>query len=207
MIMRHIVQMTFFSGLLFVIIGCTQSHSVQQTHHSVIASSQAGIPVPSALQALQQRPLHLPTIAVGSSCPTTPTRKVSSSFGIAQGDGPAYAAGADVIAAHAVLHYADAQHFMNGGSENQGWGGQKVLWFANPSYHGLILLRGHQINGPHEVRFGLTLDPQLVFDTTQGSTPWPNQPSYTRLQASGCYAYQVDGTSFSYVIVFQAAPE
>ena len=30
------------------------------------------------------------------------------------------------------------------------------------------------------------------------------RPSYTRLRAPGCYAYQVDGTTFSRVIVFQA---
>jgi hypothetical protein len=33
------------------------------------------------------------------------------------------------------------------------------------------------------------------------STPFP----YIRMQAPGCYAMQVDGLSFSYVIVFQAA--
>ena len=28
--------------------------------------------------------------------------------------------------------------------------------------------------------------------------------TYTRVQAGGCYAYQVDGTSFSEVVVFRA---
>jgi hypothetical protein len=31
------------------------------------------------------------------------------------------------------------------------------------------------------------------------------RPSYTRLRAPGCYAYQIDGTTFSRVIVFAAA--
>jgi hypothetical protein len=30
------------------------------------------------------------------------------------------------------------------------------------------------------------------------------RPSYTRLRGPGCYAYQVDGTSFSRVVVFRA---
>ena len=30
------------------------------------------------------------------------------------------------------------------------------------------------------------------------------RPSYTRVRGPGCYAYQVDGTSFSRVIVFEA---
>ncbi len=31
-----------------------------------------------------------------------------------------------------------------------------------------------------------------------------NNPSYTRVQGPGCYAYQVDGDGFSYTIVFRA---
>jgi hypothetical protein len=38
-----------------------------------------------------------------------------------------------------------------------------------------------------------------------GGTGWQNLPSFTRLRAAGCYAWQVDGTSFSRVIVFRAA--
>ena len=33
---------------------------------------------------------------------------------------------------------------------------------------------------------------------------WLNWPSYTRLRAGGCYAYQVDGATSSRVIVFRA---
>jgi hypothetical protein len=102
------------------------------------------------------------------------------------------------------LLYVDAAHFGGGGSANQGWGGQKVLWFVDPRYQGYVLVRGHQIDGPHGMRFQTSLDPQLVINTADGGTPWPNMPSYTRLQAPGCYAYQVDGTTFSDEIIFQA---
>ncbi|MBA2462339.1 MAG: hypothetical protein H0V45_11335 [Actinobacteria bacterium] len=34
-----------------------------------------------------------------------------------------------------------------------------------------------------------------------------DNPSLTRLRAPGCYAYQVDGRTFSYVIVFEARVE
>jgi hypothetical protein len=44
---------------------------------------------------------------------------------------------------------------------------------------------------------------RLVGGPTYGS-PWANWPSYTRIQTAGCYAYQVDGLTFSEVIVFQA---
>jgi hypothetical protein len=131
--------------------------------------------------------------------------KVNPGFGIAQGSGPAYAAlGTEAITSPAVFYYADAQHFGGGGATNQGWGGQKVLWFVNPSYQGLVLVRGRQLDGSHEMRFGQPPQQQLELDTTLGGGPWPNFPSYTRLQAPGCYAYQVDGANFSDVIVFQA---
>jgi hypothetical protein len=51
-------------------------------------------------------------------------------------------------------------------------------------YAARALVRGYQLDGPNEVRF----------DT----------PSLTRLRAPGCYAYQVDGRTFSYVVIFEA---
>jgi hypothetical protein len=39
-----------------------------------------------------------------------------------------------------------------------------------------------------------------------GNSGWRNWPSYTKVPAPGCYAYQVDGEGFSYVVVFRAVP-
>lgn len=206
---RLIPRLMLFSYLLLAVTACAQTSPEQPGSITARPSPQASTPTPSALQMLQQRTLHLPVVAPGATCPTSPEKRVLSSIGIAQGDGPAYATiGTDVIMSPAVFYYPDAQHFGDGGADNQGWGGQKVLWFVNPSYQGLILVRGHQLDGPHEMRFyiepGQPLAQQLVIDTTIGGSPWPNFPSYTRLQAPGCYAYQVDGGTFSEVIVFQA---
>jgi hypothetical protein len=33
---------------------------------------------------------------------------------------------------------------------------------------------------------------------------WRTFPSHTRVRATGCYAYQIDGTNFSRVVVFRA---
>jgi hypothetical protein len=72
------------------------------------------------------------------------------------------------------------------------------------------LIRGRQIDGPNELRFGPGDNPstELQLDESNmaviGEGDWPNWPSYTRLRTPGCYAYQVDGTSFSTVITFQA---
>ena len=193
-----------FCCLCLAITACTSAASAP-------ARSTPSTPPAAPWQALQKRPLHLPVLAVGAPCPTSPEKQVSPAFGIAQGAGPAYATiGTEVMTSPALFGYADAQHFADGAASNQGWGGQKVLWFVNPSYQGLVLVRGQQLDGPHAMRFNgppsdQPLSPHLVLDTRLGGgTPWPNFPSYTRLQAPGCYAYQVDGATFSSVIVFQA---
>jgi hypothetical protein len=35
---------------------------------------------------------------------------------------------------------------------------------------------------------------------------WRSAGTYTRVRAAGCYAYQIDGTTFSRVVVFRAVP-
>jgi hypothetical protein len=83
-----------------------------------------------------------------------------------------------------------------------------VLWVVDPSYHGPVLVRGGRLDGPDSVRFDGGREParQLRLLPPTGNTTggWANYPSYTRLRAAGCYGYQIDGTSFSKVIVFRA---
>ena len=38
-----------------------------------------------------------------------------------------------------------------------------------------------------------------------GEDGWLQHGSYTRVRAAGCYGWQIDGTDFTYVIVFRAA--
>ena len=88
------------------------------------------------------------------------------------------------------------------------WSGNKVLWIAN-RYRGPVLIRGVQLDGLNELRFGLGHIParEMRLSSVGGSSAggWQNRPSTTRLRAPGCYAWQVDGTTFSRVIVFRAA--
>lgn len=200
---NSITHLGLLVSLLWLLVACTSSPAPPTPPTVVVTPT---YPTGDAVaKMLEDRPLHIPTIAAGSSCPTTQVKQVSADFGPAQGAGPAYATiGAEKIPPHAVFYYADAQHFGTEAQTNKGWGGQKVLWFINPGYKGLVLVRGRQLDGPHQVRFN-QLDQQLLLDSTFGGTPWPNFPSYTRLQAPGCYAYQVDGNNFSYLIIFQAA--
>ncbi len=80
------------------------------------------------------------------------------------------------------------------------WSGDKVLWFVSPTTVGPVLVRGGRIDAPGEVRFDLDMNPspELRLPETLG------HPSTTRVRAAGCYAYQVDGQSFSYAVVFRA---
>ena len=153
------------------------------------------------------KPLHLPRIAPGAPCPLTDGHKVTPSFGFVLGDGPVYAIH-NAESEKSTFAFADAQHFATG-NNSTAWGGQKVLWIINPDYTGSVVIRGHQIDGPHEMRFGGGLENNSLLTTLDLSarmdgSPWPGDTTYTRLQVPGCYAYQVDGDNFSYTIVFQA---
>jgi len=161
---------------------------------------------PDVWATLRKRPLDLPTLAPGEPCPTTPGRDVSN-FRAALGAGPIYPIG---LSTDGVLQYGHTGEFA--GSE---WGGNKVLWVSNSAYGGPALIRGRQLDGPNEVRFmgGAVPPAELQFPVEgSGASPdlepgWRQLPSYTRVRASGCYAYQVDGLDFTEVIVFEATEE
>jgi hypothetical protein len=91
------------------------------------------------------------------------------------------------------------------------WDGGRVTFVAAPSYTGPVLIRGGEVGGAGVAGFGEGRTPvdelQLLTAATTstgeptGARQWP---SFARVRQAGCYAYQVDGTSFSEVIVFQA---
>ncbi len=82
-------------------------------------------------QALQKRPLHLPTITPGTPCPTSHGHRLPTGEGRAVGSGPLYAVlgqgpggGADERQRQGILQYLDAHDY---GTSTSGWGGMKVL--------------------------------------------------------------------------------
>jgi hypothetical protein len=158
------------------------------------------VPTPNdAWATLRARPLNLPTVLPGRPCPIGPARIVSPAFGTALGEGPIYPVGLGV---DAVLAFSTAGFPAP-------WGGQKVLWVGDPAFHGLALVRGHQLDGLNEVRFNAGADPpaELRLDSSKPDNTtggWNNWPSYTRVRAPGCYAYQVDDPDFTLVIPFSA---
>src|SRR5437868_1702636 len=79
------------------------------------------------------------------------------------------------------------------------WGGNKINWLRDLAYPGPVLIRGLRLDGPDELRFNDGRLPSLSMRQKGRSNP-----SYTRVRIPGCYAYQVDGTTFSDTIAFEA---
>jgi hypothetical protein len=153
---------------------------------------------------LARRPLHLPALRSGRACPVSRARVAHSlapefGFLFVLGRGPAYPLGFD---ARSTL--------TNGGrppTAKHGWRPYKVLWAVSPRYRGPVLVRGHQLGGPNALRFdtGSPIAVQFAFLADgNNSGGWSAAATYTWTRSPGCYAYQVDGTSFSRIIVFRA---
>ncbi|MGZ4273994.1 MAG: hypothetical protein ACXVRP_09565 [Solirubrobacteraceae bacterium] len=138
-----------------------------------------------AVPASLRRPLHLPAEDAGP-CPITVhvvgpigPRQISAGVGF---------------------------HTVSGSR----WLGAQVTWVALGSYTGPVLIRGAKLGGgPLGFGGGVTpYDELQLLDAGRGAPrvvahgrAWV---TYTRIPSGGCYAYQVDGTSFSEVVVFRA---
>lgn len=96
------------------------------------------------------------------------------------------------------------------GVSGSAWRIAEVTWRVPASYAGPLLIRGAMLGGG-ALGFGtgaVPYDELQLLDAGQGAPrvvgggrAWI---TYTRLRSAGCYAYQVDGTSFSEVVVFRA---
>ncbi len=163
-----------------------------------------------AWNTLEQRLLRLPTLAPGKSCPTT-NDNVLPYFGFTNANAP-------IIAGYTDLPFVAVQTPVVGTTYNKDWFLQKVLWMIQKPYQGPVLIRGHQIDGPHALRFNGGLDqmndngnvsatPLLTELRLLGSDQYDSPAgwaTYTRLQTPGCYIYQIDGSNFSGYFIFQA---
>jgi hypothetical protein len=85
-----------------------------------------------------------------------------------------------------------------------------VLWFVRPEFKGPVLIRGRRLDGPQWMRFDDGATPPAEIRIEPGETvTWEGQvrgsrgrPSFVRVRAVGCYGVQIDGTTFSRVVVF-----
>lgn len=91
------------------------------------------------------------------------------------------------------------------------WLAARVIWVASGSYSGPLLIRGTMLGGAGALGFGTGAAPYRELQLLAGGRGAPQVSgngrawiTYTRVPSGGCYAYQVDGTGFSEVIVFRA---
>jgi len=183
---------------------------------SVLILNQRAAAGPSVWQTLAARPVRLAHLAVGETCPATPTRSsVSPDYAVAVGGGPVYIVGG---AASGALTYTPAGLLD---SQPGSLGGAEARWQIAPSYTGPVVIRGRQLDGPNQLAFNggmdqptgnsLQLEPTLSELRLMGgeatAPTWTTWITLVRLSHPGCYAYQVDGLTFSYAITFQAVSE
>lgn len=90
-----------------------------------------------------------------------------------------------------------------------GWYSSKTLWVVAPSYSGPVIVRGVQLDGNGPVGFGegpaighLIIPPEPTVNMLDDGSR--TAPGGTFVKTPGCYALQVDGLDFSFVIVFEA---
>ena len=151
------------------------------------------------------RPLHLPRLAPGAACPVSPVdpridwTRANIFGGSGIGRGPVYP-GLGGSGGHLDAR-ADDQY---GGP----WAGGKVFWYVAPRYRGRVLIRGRRLEGPQSLGFNGRAVPARELRIHNYSVSWPGQPSGSRgipssvrVRSSGCYAVQIDGATFSRIVV------
>lgn len=144
-----------------------------------------------------QRPLGQIS-SPGKTCTISHARVVNEEWAEAAGPGPVYpvVSGNTALVGMEFPVPPDAIWF---GSD---YSGQKIPWIVAPQYDGPVLIRGISATG-QPVRFGLDLSARLFIPRSNSGSLWRFLRSYTRVPSPGCYAWQVDGAHFSYLIGFR----
>jgi hypothetical protein len=153
------------------------------------------------------RPLKLAPIVPGAACPISRVdrrvdwQRVNIYGGSGIGHGPVYpglgSSGGRLTATRDVRY---------GGA----WSAGKVFWYVRPTYRGRVLIRGRRLDGPQRLGFdGRRVPAPELHIEPYDTVSWEGQPpgsrgiaSDVRLRASGCYGVQIDGTTFSRVVIF-----
>jgi hypothetical protein len=157
-------------------------------------SPPAGL-APAALRRLA-RPLRLPRLSRGARCPRSRSSRAAPAITYSLGRGPAYV----------NLGSPGGVALLGDDLRIGGLIAHKALWGVSPMYRGALLIRGRRLDGPGVVRFGPR---RRTRSWWRGLWPeqrsrWRYGGSDTLLARAGCYAFQVDGASFSERIFFAA---
>ena len=102
---------------------------------------------------------------------------------------------------------------MLGRSSVPGWYAIETLWFATPGYHGPFVVRARDLTGKGPIEVQPSGSGQVpgsgplvvaAGPTANTGDGYRTVPGNTWVQAPGCYGWQVDGRSFSEIIVVDA---
>lgn len=144
-----------------------------------------------------RRPLRLTQLPAGAACPRSPGGRPAPEVAIALGNGPAY----PVLGMPEPPPHTDGVADLRGDIYRDGWYLHKTLWAIDEAYGGRLLVRAARVDRPERVL--LEGGPELTFaDVFQPG--WRYRPSTTYVRGPGCYAFQVDGTTFSRIVIFEA---
>jgi len=153
-----------------------------------------------AVPAVLYRTLHLPGVAPGQSCPATPGGNSSNP----------YVAGQQYGAGPVWMELGDRGHPSRGISvlgnpDTPGWHAAENVWLVAPGYQGPFTVRGARIDGRGTVGFGGAPTSAAFVEPPapdpNSSRGWRFPPGTIWVTTPGCYGFQIDGTSFSEVVV------
>jgi hypothetical protein len=93
--------------------------------------------------------------------------------------------------------------------DSAGWRGQKTPWLVTRAYRGPLLIRGRRLDGPTGVRFAVGYGDHRTH-LYWSRVPRRNRvagyfgiPSSVLVRTSGCYGFQIDGSSFTERLVLR----
>jgi hypothetical protein len=157
----------------------------------------------NAEQSTLRREPHLRPLSSGDECPRTSGGRQAPKVAITLGDGPAY----PVLGMSEPPPRAAGVASLRDDIRRGGWYWHKTLWAVDKRYRGPLLIRGARIDRPGPMRFGSDYEVLRELEMpAEQQVHWRYGVSSTLLRGPGCYAFQVDGTNFSDIIVFAAAP-
>jgi hypothetical protein len=146
------------------------------------------------------RVLHLPSAAGGVPCPAPSSGITLAGGQVLNGSGPAYLLGVGNAPA-GVISIVGSQ------PDGAGWRGQKTPWLLAFRYKGPLLVRGARIDAPGAMSFAKGYGQHLAElrfragENNGADRSYRFLASSTLFRAAGCYAFQLDGTTFSSVVV------
>lgn len=208
--------------MAFLMTACTTTSQTMVRNSPLPSPSSSTAPSsPDIVDVLAARPLHLPVATAG--CPADRVRAVNIHWNGGTGGINGYAIGRGPVVLLLSTPSAPVGRITVNGkllmhravvpltpSSVPGWGALKSVWLSTPAYKGAYLVRGRRLNGTGPVAVGAHPG-SSPFEVLPGADPnggdgYRPAIGYVWLKKPGCYAFQVDGTNFSNVIVAEVTP-